>query len=317
VSSINKQFSLSLCITKTVPNKVKSFIWRAYYNAIPTASGLYRRKIIQSPKCNICSGPWETVGHILIHCKFAKEIWRTSTIKLSFKSLYNLNFDDIIHSVHSSLNKKDFSLFLCISWSIWTARNKRIFENIKKDPYQITSWTSNFLLEFQSAQSKRSSSVSLPSDPDPKQDRSQARWVPPSCDLYKFIVDASIPKSSNFVGVGAVIRNSSGLVMAALAQNLPGKFTVKEAEALALRYGLSWALEVFLPIHFVESDAKTVVQALERKSSFKNEFGSILSDVSSLLSNFPRVKLSHIYREANMAAHGLATYALSIDDKLV
>ena len=134
--------------------------------------------------------------------------------------------------------------------------------------------------------------------------------------LYKLNVDASIPKSSNFVGVGAVIRNSSGLVMAALAQNLPGKFTVKEAEALALRYGLSWALDVFLPIHFVESDAKTVVQALERKSSFKNEFGSILSDVSSLLSNFPGVKLSHIYREAKMATHGLATYTLSIDDKL-
>ena len=67
----------------------------------------------------------------------------------------------------------------------------------------------------------------------------------------------------------------------------------------------------------MESDAKTVVQALERKSSFKNEFGSILSDVSSLLFNFPGVKLSHIYREANMIVHGLATCALYIDDKLV
>ena len=63
--------------------------------------------------------------------------------------------------------------------------------------------------------------------------------------------------------------------MAALAQNLPGKFTVKEAEALALRYGLSWALEVFLPIHFVESDAKIVVQAHEKETIFKNEFSSI------------------------------------------
>ena len=105
--------------------------------------------------------------------------------------------------------------------------------------------------------------------------------------------------------------------MTALAQNLLGKFTIKEAEAFALRYSLSWALDVFLPIHFVESDAKTVVQALERKSSFKNEFDSILSDVSSLLSNFSGVKLSHIYREANMTAHELATYTLSIDDKLV
>ena len=114
-----------------------------------------------------------------------------------------------------------------------------------------------------------------------------------------------------------MIRNSSGLVMAAIAQNLPGKFTVKEAEALSLRYGLSWALEVFLSIHFVESDATTVVQALEKHAIFKNEFGFVLSDVSSLLSNFPGVKLPHIFRDANMVAHCLATYALSIDDKLI
>ena len=53
------------------------------------------------------------------------------------------------------------------------------------------------------------------------------------------------------------------------------------------------------------------------KLFFKIEFGSILSDVSSLLSNFSGVKLSHFYREANLAVHGLATYALYIDDKLV
>ena len=86
-------------------------MWRVYYDTIPTATGLYKRKIIQSPKCTICSGPWETVGHILIQCKFAKEIWRTtSTIKLSFKSLYNLTFADVIHSVQNSLKLRKLLL---------------------------------------------------------------------------------------------------------------------------------------------------------------------------------------------------------------
>lgn len=66
----------------------------------------------------------------------------------------------------------------------------------------------------------------------------------------------------------------------------PSPVILVRFEALALRLGLSWALDVKLPFHLVESNVKTVVQALVKRSIFRNKFGSILSDVSNLLSNF-------------------------------
>ncbi|XP_060962447.1 uncharacterized protein LOC133032499 [Cannabis sativa] len=134
---------------------------------------------------------------------------------------------------------------------------------------------------------------------------------------FKLNVDASIDKHTNSIGIGAIIRNTTGGVVACLLKSLFGTFAAMEAEAVALMVALDWTLTIGLPISSFETDCLALISAFSRRASFCNEFGSILDDIASLLSNFPEASLIHVRRSANMAAHELAVRALRVDGELV
>ncbi|PON38849.1 Ribonuclease H-like domain containing protein [Parasponia andersonii] len=61
--------------------------------------------------------------------------------------------------------------------------------------------------------------------------------------------------------MGAIVRDSTGRVMAALSKKFTATFsTNKDMEAEALCHSLHWAKNLDLPIQVVESDALTIHQ---------------------------------------------------------
>ncbi|PON74128.1 hypothetical protein PanWU01x14_053380 [Parasponia andersonii] len=108
---------------------------------------------------------------------------------------------------------------------------------------------------------------------------------------YKMNVDTAINAQSRSVGVGAIIhsigailRNANGKIMAALAKKVTFTLLAKNVETKALVISLLWARDVGLNLQLLESDALTVVQALNNGSLCHSEFGDLLLDVSSLFS---------------------------------
>ena len=57
-----------------VPNKIKSFTWRAYKNILPTKDNLRRRKGIDIPTCEACGSGAESTGHVFQECEKAQEV---------------------------------------------------------------------------------------------------------------------------------------------------------------------------------------------------------------------------------------------------
>uniref|UniRef100_A0A803PLD9 RNase H type-1 domain-containing protein n=1 Tax=Cannabis sativa TaxID=3483 RepID=A0A803PLD9_CANSA len=96
-----------------------------------------------------------------------------------------------------------------------------------------------------------------------------------------------------------------------------GNFTVIQAEAVAIMVALDWSLGIGLPLHSIESDCLAVISAFPKRSSLCNDFGSLLDDISSLLSNYPEASLIHVRQSANMAAHELAVHAIKVDCELI
>lgn len=64
-----------------LPSKIKHFLWRVLHNAIPVASNLKQRKIINDSIFSVCGEKEETVNHIIFQCRVSKEIWDLAPVR--------------------------------------------------------------------------------------------------------------------------------------------------------------------------------------------------------------------------------------------
>ncbi|KAM6542266.1 hypothetical protein CsatB_006713 [Cannabis sativa] len=305
-----------------LPPKVKIFAWKAINDALPVATSLVKRKVITDATCSVCQQAWESVGHALFTCKYARAVWRHSGLLFDWRLSSAMYKGDYICHLSTIYSKPEMEQIMCTLWAIWTERNQ-VVHNKKAKLAQVTaSFALTYLNNFKSAQSKYQPAASpefsnqqLQQQPLPTvRPPAAPPCQPPPAGAFKLNVDAAVDTSKNVTGVGAVIRTSSGSVVAALSKQLVGNFKSHEMEALALFHSLNWALQQQLPLSQVETDALIVATALQAPFNSKSAFNDILVDISCLLSFFPNVTVSHVKRTANQAAHGLAKFALGVDE---
>ncbi|XP_060965142.1 uncharacterized protein LOC133034133 [Cannabis sativa] len=145
---------------------------------------------------------------------------------------------------------------------------------------------------------------------------SPARWQPPPPGLFKLNIDAAIDTTKHTIGVGAVVRNSSGRAIAAFSMPTVGLYSSHEMEAKAMFLSLNWALQLQLQVSIVETDALMVSNALNNKLMAVSSFNDLILDITSLLSFFPNIVVTHVKRSANAVADCLAKYALGRDESI-
>jgi ribosomal protein L37AE/L43A len=71
-----------VCWNSNVPHVVKTFIWLACYNLLPTKVNLCRRGVYEEASCPICLHEEETIEHIIWECASASDVWSGSNIKM-------------------------------------------------------------------------------------------------------------------------------------------------------------------------------------------------------------------------------------------
>ncbi|ONI03658.1 hypothetical protein PRUPE_6G272800 [Prunus persica] len=103
------------------------------------------------------------------------------------------------------------------------------------------------------------------------------KWSPPPAGKYKLNVDAAFIPETGVGGIGAVVRNDNGEVMAAMA----------------------------LPLARVVNDVKK-----DEEESWASD-GHLIGDIKRSLQHFEDVIISYSPRGANQVAHFLAKHALN------
>ncbi|GMN24021.1 hypothetical protein TIFTF001_000386 [Ficus carica] len=83
----------NLCNLK-LPNKIKSFVWRAFHDILPCYDNLQKRGIPCLAPCPRCSEGVEDVWHVLWDCKYACEVWDSSSLCQPLVMLRNQWVDD-------------------------------------------------------------------------------------------------------------------------------------------------------------------------------------------------------------------------------
>ncbi|GAB4860475.1 hypothetical protein Ancab_040046 [Ancistrocladus abbreviatus] len=113
------------------------------------------------------------------------------------------------------------------------------------------------------------------------------------------------------VGLGFVIRDSSGMVYACGCHTINIRSTSIILETMALRFAV---LEVqnwgFVPLK-LETDALHYVIEWRQEAFFNNELSLILSDIKETATRLRIESLSYCPREANCVAYRIAKLAVS------
>ncbi|XP_033139897.1 uncharacterized protein LOC117131724 [Brassica rapa] len=114
-----------------IPPKLRLFWWKVLHNGLPVADNLNKRGIRNYSLCQVCGEELETVHHMLLECRVAREIWAFSlgeVPELQSSDTAALHFFKyLLDRAHSQNNLPFF-----IGWRIWKMRNKLVFEN-KRD----------------------------------------------------------------------------------------------------------------------------------------------------------------------------------------
>ncbi|KAK9990350.1 hypothetical protein SO802_025335 [Lithocarpus litseifolius] len=207
---------------------------------------------------------------------------------------------DAFNDVHPGLAER----FVSVCWGIWKERNV-VRTGGRGKPGRVTLKTSLGLMdEFQMA--NEGPWKPAIASPDP------IRWVPPPPGQYKVNSDGAVFANQRKVGLGMVIRDSNGNVIAALSSPMVGPLGALEKEAKALEAGMRFALDIGIRDAVLECDALEVFNAVQ---GFAAPSSSILFIMDGILQQarwFKSCCFFHTKRQGNVPAHMLAQYAKSL-----
>nr|XP_023900897.1 uncharacterized protein LOC112012746 [Quercus suber] len=203
--------------------------------------------------------------------------------------------------------KNDVALLAFTAWAVWNRRNQLRLKQLACPLNQIYALSKDRTLEFQNLHP----AVGTP------QHRNHIRWRPPDQGMYKVNYDGAIFSQQERAGVGVVIRNAEGAVMASLSQQIPLPTTVAQVEALAVRRATEFALELGVTKAIFEGDSEVICRELNDPNPSQALHGHLLQDVKSLSNSFHFASFSHVCRQGNNVADALAKRAIREHDQTV
>ena len=195
---------------------------------------------------------------------------------------------------------RDAELLAFTSWAVWNRRNKLRFNEVPCPLDQILTLSKDRITEFQRIHQVTGT----------PQHRNHTRWKPPEHGTYKVNYDGAVFSQQGKAGLGVIIRNHEGAVMASLAQQIPLPTTVAQVEALAARRATEFALEIGITTAILEGDSETIVKELMEPNPSLALHGHLIQDVKSLQNSFNSLNFTHVRREGNNVAHALARWAI-------
>lgn len=199
------------------------------------------------------------------------------------------------------------ALLAFMSWALWNRRNQ-IRTNQNACPLdQIMNISKERKREFQ-----------LLNPRAPRQlHKKHTRWKPLATDLLKVNYDEAIFQDQGRAGIGVVIHNSKGAIMASLSQQIPLPTTVAQVEALAARRAIELVVELGVTRAIIEGDSETICQELSNLSPSLALHGLLIKDAQQLVTAFTDISFSYVCLQGNIVAHSLARRAILNQNRII
>ncbi|XP_042944781.1 uncharacterized protein LOC122278662 [Carya illinoinensis] len=185
------------------------FTVKSAYHLLGEMKNLYKKRIKESALCPICTRDSESTTHALWSCPSAQDAWGLSSRKLQKERVVESPFSSIVGHMFSVLDENDMSTFASIVHQLWKRRNQYVFEGKYDAPETVVSTATKLVLNYKEA-NRIQVSRDKPVAP------SVRSWSAPPLHAFKANWDASVDKVQCKVGIGVVIRDWNGCVVATL-----------------------------------------------------------------------------------------------------
>lgn len=293
-----------------IPQKIKSFLWKACNNALPVKKGLKRRNLVRDEVCPICSSVVEDINHTLLGCDWTRAVWFGSPFCLAPQGAPTSSFACWLESFLSLLTSADpdptqnIAYLAFLLWEIWKMRNRSVFEGLAPNPRLCLKNAASLLLESvailegQIHLQNDNSSQSFP-----------IHWKKPPASFLKCNTDASFSLHSRKASGAYIFRDESGSVSCGAARKFYANSPLG-AEALILREAVQVALNLDQKKVIFESDYKQLIETCNGDRHI-GEIANIIQDIKVWKASFPDWSFIWTPREGNAVAHSIAQLASS------
>jgi hypothetical protein len=280
---------------------VKTFLWQACSNILPTKELLFKWHITADPLCPIRGLATETIDHNLWACPSAKDVWMECSPTVHKCSSDEIDFILIMEKLMERLDPDQMHLIVTVARQIWLRRNSIVFGGDMIAPSDLVRRARD--------QVEAVVQAAVRTRPTAAVSRPIAGWLPPPVGHVKVNWDASISKQQNKMGVGIAVRDHTGqvLVMACATKDFINNPTM--AEAVGAWLAVALAKRLVLRNVIMEGDALEVVQAINREGNCWTVYGQIVNDIQEDLRAWEGWVVHHVTRQANGMAHQLAHLA--------
>ena len=124
-------------------------------------------------------------------------------------------------------------------------------------------------------------------------------------DVVKINFNGVVCSKEEKAGVGVVVRDATGLVLASCAKIMHQPYKAAKVESLAAATALSFATNLDFQRVVLEGDSMEVIQALRENDQSLTTTGLLLEDVRMLYQNFEQLLYSHTKSDGNAVAHSM------------
>ncbi|XP_072088190.1 uncharacterized protein [Arachis hypogaea] len=290
-----------------VPSKIRMFLWKAAQNIIPVNSNLYKRRLRDNPICSICKKEEETVEHAVLLCEWTRGTWfgaqcHCIPTKYTVTSFGNWLIDNILKIKRSGGDDHEdrISRIGFLSWEIWKARNKAVFEEQQTNP-KSTIIRAKLMERTHREAIKQDKTVTKEFK---KRSTQQAKWRPPPANWLKANVDAAFDKKTGDGAIAVVFRNDKGELELGFSGRIKAHSSLA-AEANAIRQALIIVENLGMGRTLIESDNQQLIQAIKSQGSI-GEIEAILQDIQILRNRLLDSGFTWIPRNGNRLAHIIA-----------
>lgn len=138
-------------------------------------------------------------------------------------------------------------------------------------------------------------------------------WKPLNPSMFKINFDGAVFKNDNKSGIGVVIRDHQGLVIASLAQQLSHAFQPLKIEVLVAAQAITFDVETVV----LKRDSELIITALKAGGQTIALVEPLIQDALVLSGLYSKLLYSHCKRDGNKLAHNLVRHSINVFDYVV